>query len=519
MVWFFWPTLVLAIAATLVANFLYYRFGALRAVQKAREESERILKEAQKDADNRRREAELEARDRLETIETSFEESTRNTRREMESKNRKLDEREKNLDRKASLLGQKLQDVENLKEEGIRNHAESEARKKDLEQQLHDGKARLEHNARLSSAEARQELLRMMETDARQEAVQSRKRILEEAREKADEEARRILATSMQRVPAHEISDNLTCVIPLPNEEMKGRIIGKEGRNIRSIEMNTGVDVIVDETPGAIVLSTFDPVRRELARISVEKLIEDGRIHPARIEEVTSKVRSEFEQNIQEDGEAAAFELALPHVHPKLIRLIGTLKYHGRVGQNLLDHSMEVAFLGQVLALELKADSEIVKRAALLHEIGHVAGPIGNSPPLLQSAEIAARYNEPEAVVHALRSLGGDVDPKNIEAVLLKVADDASLFRPGAQKGKVATQVTRLRRIEEIANSFNGVRAAYAVRAGNELRVIVESQSLSDADVSWLSKKIAARITSDQVYTGHVKISVIRETRAVDFAL
>jgi ribonuclease Y len=502
-----------------LVDLILHRWLSRRTLGRACAQAERVLDEARREAESHIRESEIETRDQLEVAEREFEERSRDRSRSLEDRKRTLDQRERNLDRKASLLGEKHKEVEEVRaglgqdREGVRSQ------RKDLDSRISALAARLEQVAGMTAIEARQELKRHMEEEARQEVAQTIKRIQEETREKAEELSRWVLVNAIQKIPTQEINDNLTCRVSIPHDEMKGRIIGREGRNIRSIEMNTGVDIIVDDTPGYIVISTFDPLRREMARIAIEKLIEDGRIHPARIEEITNKVREEFEQRIQEEGEAAAYELALSNLHPKLIRLIGTLKYHGRIGQNLLSHSLEVAHIGEKLALELNVDAETVKRAGLLHEIGHVGEPIGGTPPALLSAELASRYNEAEEIIHCLRALGGDVEPRRIEAVLIGIADQASLQRPGARKVSIETHVSRLRRLEEIACSFQGVRSAYAIRTGKEIRVIVDSGTMSDSELIWLSKNIASRITADQVCTGHVKVSVIRETRATDFAL
>lgn len=506
-------------AAVFLADFFLHKRIARRMVERARLDTAKGMEKAREETETWRREARLEARETLEASERNFEKQTRDRNRSLEGRGRRLDDRERNLDRKASLLQEKHKEVEKVQASLEEDRNRLKSHQGDLEKRIEEQSRRLEQIGGMTSVEAKQELMRDLESEAREEVAQTIKRIQEEAREKADEQVRWIFANSLQKVPSHEINDNLTCQVPIPNDEMKGRIIGREGRNIRAIEMNTGVDIIVDDTPGTIVISSFDPLRREMARIAIEKLIEDGRIHPARIEEVTTKVREEIGQRIQEWGETAAYELAVPNLHPKLIRLVGTLKYHGRIGQNLLAHTMEVAHLAEALALELNVNPDTVKRAALLHEIGQVGETVSGTPPLLLSAELAARYSEPEEIVHYLRALGGEVEARKVEAILLQIADEVSLNRPGAQNDKVETHVSRQRRLEDIARSFRGVRAVYALRAGKELRVIVDSGNLSDKEIIWLSKNIASRISADQVCSGHVRVSVIRETRAVDFAL
>jgi ribonuclease Y len=380
-------------------------------------------------------------------------------------------------------------------------------------------RARLEQVAGYTTREAREELRREMELEARREAAASIIRIQEETRERAAEDARWILTQAIQRIPFSQYAETTVTVVNLPSDEMKGRIIGREGRNIRAIEMACGIDLIIDDTPQAIILSSFDPTRRLVAKLAIEKLVEDGRIHPARIEEVIMKVRDELDRTTGEQGEAVAFELGLQDLNPRLFKMAGRLAHLTYHGQSILDHSREVALIGSNMATLLSARAEVVRRAAFLHKIGFADETNKDRSPLILSAELPQRLGESEAVTHCIQALYGIVAPRTVEAVLLQAAESAAVCRPGAQKDMLEDFLQRLYRIEEIARSFKGVKEAYAVRAGKEVRVIVSADEVSDKETVWLSKDIAGRIEKEIDYPGQLRVSVIRETRAVDFAM
>jgi ribonuclease Y len=344
------------------------------------------------------------------------------------------------------------------------------------------------------------------------------KRIEDEAREQATKQAQRILGMAVQRAASDYVSETTVSVVALPSDEMKGRIIGREGRNIRALEMATGVDLIVDDTPEAVILSGFDPFRREIARVSLERLIADGRIHPARIEEIVEKVKAELDQRIQQDGEAALLELGIAGLHVELVKLLGRLRYRTSYGQNVLQHSKEVAFLASTMAAELRANVQIARRAGVLHDIGKAIDREMEGTHLEIGIDLLRKYGESEAVVHAMACHHGDYDPQTVEAVLVTAADALSAARPGARREVLETYVKRLEKLEEIANSFKGVQTAFAIQAGREVRIIVDCGKLSDEQAMWLSKDVAKRIESELTYPGQIKVTVIRETRAVEFA-
>jgi ribonuclease Y len=510
--------LVLVAAAAAGAIFAA-RAAARRTLQAASARAASIEKEADERAQIRAKEIDLEIEERRAAVESQFEQQTQKKRQDLRALEERLREQERNLQRRLQLLGQKERDQVAL-EARLRERENAVAeREREAQAALTRHRQTLERIAGLTSAQARQELVQQIEAEARQEALDSVRRAEEEAREEAATVARRLASEALQRLPTGEIVDNVVSVVRLPNEEMKGRIIGREGRNIRALEMATGVDLIVDETPQAIVLSCFDPFRRSIAQTSLERLIEDGRIHPARIEEVVAKVRSDLEEGLEAVGESAAFDLGLTGLPPRLTRLLGRLRYRTVLGYNLLAHSVAVARLAQQMAVLLGCRAEVVVRAGLLHEIGQVEdGEDNRAHPLLVSADLAAKFGEDPRVVHAIRALHQPGAAPSVEAVLLKVAERVIAGRPGERDDNLDVFLERLQHIEEIAASFSGVGRAYAMRAGKELRVIVEPDAATDADVVWLSKDISRRIAQEVRFPGTVRVSVIRETRAVDYA-
>ncbi len=388
----------------------------------------------------------------------------------------------------------------------------------DLDRMVEAERVQLEHIAGLTAHQAREELVRMMEDDARIEAAHIVKRIEDEAREQATRQAQRIIGMAIQRAASDYVSETTVSVVVLPNDEMKGRIIGREGRNIRALETATGVDLIVDDTPEAVILSGFDPFRREVARVALERLITDGRIHPARIEEVVEKVKAEFEQKILHEGEAALLELGIPGMHPELIRLLGRLRYRTSYGQNVLQHSKEVAFLAGTMAAELKANVQVARRAGLVHDIGKAIDREMDGTHLQIGIDLLRKYGETEEVVHGMACHHGDYDPQTVEAVLVTAADALSAARPGARREVLENYVKRLEKLEEIASNFKGVQKTFAIQAGREVRIIVDSGKISDEQALWLAKDIARRVEAELTYPGQIKVTVIRETRSVEFA-
>jgi ribonuclease Y len=424
--------------------------------------------------------------------------------RQRETELAALERKQKDVDRRQSAVGA-------LEERARQIQAQAEAAAADTRQKL-------ERIAGLTVAEARAELLASIEAETRGEAAKLARKIEEEARESAERTARRLVVDATQRVSLREAVESTISFIALPSDEMKGRIIGREGRNIRALEMATGIDVIIDDTPGAILLSSFDPVRREIARVGIQRLLEDGRIHPARIEEVVAKVREEFETLTEEAGAQAAFALGVFDLHPRLARLVGRLKFRAYHGHNLLQHAGEVVHLAAHIAAETGARVEVLRRAALLHEIGRVEdGSSGH--PLVVAAELAAKFGEREEVVKAIQSLHPDAEPTSVEALILRMANRISENRPGARKDNLDVFIERLRRVESLACTFPGVTQAIALKAGKELRILVDTKSVSDDQAYGLSKQIARAIERELEYPGTIRVSVVRETRSVQYAV
>jgi len=424
--------------------------------------------------------------------------------RQVESDLAAVDRQRKELDKRQSALARSEDNARREESAAVAAHAEA--------------RRTLERVAALTAAEARAELFASIEDEARREAAKLARRIEEEARESAEREAQRLIVEASQRVSLRDAVESTVSFVALPSDEMKGRIIGREGRNIRALEMATGIDVIIDDTPGAILLSSFDPTRREIAKISIARLIEDGRIHPARIEEVVAKVTEEFETLVEESGAQSAYALGVVDLHPRLARLVGRLKFRHHHGHNLLQHCTEVVWLGTHLCSETGARAEVVRRAALLHEIGRVEdGASGH--PILVAAELAGKFGEKEPVVSAISALHPDADPKTVEALLLRLANRLSDNRPGARKDNLDVFVERLKRLEGIARGFPGVTQAFALKAGKELRVLVDTNRVTDDQAFVLSKDIARAVERDLDYPGPIRVSVVRETRAVQYAV
>jgi ribonuclease Y len=512
-------TVVLVAAALLAgADYLFHRTYIRRKRAEALARARAIEEDAERRAEMRLRELELEVREKADAAEAAFEQESRRKRTEIAAQKRQLEEQERLQERKAALLAQKQGEMETREQALAARDEALAARQRELQALVEEQRGRLERMAGMSTQQAKRELMREMESQARTEAAATLKRIENETRERAEGEARRIVMGALQRIPSGQMVDLACSVVTLPNDEMKGRIIGREGRNIRALEMATGIDLIVDDTPSAIILSGFDPLRREIAKVSIERLVEDGRIHPGRIEEVVSKVREDLEALVLQSGETAAFEVGIVSLPEKLASLVGRMKFHVVAGYNLLQHCREVAEAAAAIAAEFEIATETVRRAGLLHGIGYVEQSAADTPPLLLSAEIASRSGEGPAVVEAIRSLHPGQEPQSLDAFLLRAARRLSLSRPGMRRENMDIWMSRMREMEEVAMSFPGVARAYAMRSGKELRVIVETEKISDGDVIWLSKDIAARIEKEMTYPGQIRINVIRESRAVDYA-
>lgn len=506
-------------AALGVFGGMYFRKKiAASKVEAAEEAAMKVLERAQKEADNVIKEARLQAKEDLYKAKSDFEKETRDRRLELHNLEKKHDQREDSLAKRAELLNQKESGL-TKKEQGLaQQEKQIEENEKVLQTTIAQQRIQLEKISGMSSEEAKKSLMQSMESEAKHEAAKNIRKIEEEARETADKMARNILALAIQKYAADYVAEKTVSVVNLPNEDMKGRIIGREGRNIRSIEAVTGVDLIIDDTPEAVVLSGFDPIRREIARVSLERLIEDGRIHPARIEEIVEKAKKEMEVTIKEAGERATFDTGIHSVNPELVKLLGKLKYRTSYDQNVLQHSLEVAAFCGIIAAELGVNVKKAKRAGLLHDIGKAVDHEVEGSHAIIGADLAKKYGEDDEIVHALAAHHDDEKPQTVIAILVQVADALSAARPGARREMLETYVQHLRDLEEIASSFPGVLKSYAVQAGREIRIIVEGKEISDDDAVVLSKDIARKIESNLSYPGQIKVTVIRETRAVDFA-
>jgi ribonuclease Y len=512
---------VVVVLAALATIWFVSRRAAARLAQtqlNAEQEARRVLAAAQQEAEQRLRDAGVEARERLLTARSEFERETHEYRQELLELERRLDQRESALDERARSLDAQEKELESRKRQVEERESVVAMQEDALAAASAEQRAQLERIAGLTSDQAKAELMRRMENEARIDAAKIVRRIEEEANQEGNTRARRLISMAIQRIAAEHVVESTVSVVDLPNDEMKGRIIGREGRNIRALETATGVDLIVDDTPGAVLLSCFDPVRREVARLALARLMLDGRIHPGRIEEVVGKVQAELDEKIFRDGEAAAIELGQPDFHPEILRLLGRLQFRTSYGQNVLSHSKEVAWLAGHMATELGVNVRITKRAGLVHDIGKAVDREMEGTHLTIGRDLLRKYGESEEVIHAMECHHGDVDPRSVEAVLVTAADALSAARPGARREILESYLKRLEKLEGIANEFKGVQKAFAIQAGRELRIIVESEKLSDEDAVWLSRDIAKKIEGELTYPGQIKVTVIRETRAVEFA-
>ena len=494
------------------------RRAAAETLLKANAESDRVLRQAERDADSLRKEAALEAREKAHEIAADAERQVRDRRQEIVGLEQILADKTRSLADRLAATDRLEQDLRAREKATASQEERSAAAAARAEQLVADRHRELQRVAGLSADEARELLLKQMEADARRDAANMIKRLETEARETAAMRAQEIIADAIQRSAAEHAIETTVSVVDLPSDDMKGRIIGREGRNIRALELHTGVDLIVDDTPGAIILSSFDPFRREVARRAIERLIADGRIHPARIEEVVLKVKQEMEQHIKEEGDKACFELGVHSLHPELVKLVGRMKYRTSYGQNCLQHSKEVAWLAGMMASEIGADSKLAKRMGLLHDIGKALTheQEGSHPEL--SLQVLTKYGESPQIINAALCGHENVEPETIEAVLTEAADGISAARPGARRDVLESYIKRLAKLEEIAMSYKGVEMCYAIQAGRELRIMTKADQISDLDAHQLAKDISKRIEAEMQYPGHIKVIVIRETRAVEVA-
>ena len=491
---------------------------AAETVGRAEEQALRIVKDAERDAETRKKEALLEAKEKAHELLTDAEKQARQDRQQAQSLEQTLIRREATVSERQTTIERTERDLQ-TREKAVADRERtaktaSEKYERLVAQQQHE----LERVASLTADEAKELLLKQIEGEARHDAANLVKRLDAEARETAGDRAKQYITEAIQRSAAEHAIETTVSVVDLPSDDLKGRIIGREGRNIRALELATGVDLIVDDTPGAIILSGFDPYRRAIAKKAIEKLIADGRIHPARIEEVVQKVKDETDEEMRKEGGAVAFELGLHDLHPEILRLMGRLKYRTSYGQNVLSHSAEVARLAGIMAKEVGLDAHVAVRAAFLHDIGKAIDREMQGTHLELGIDYLRKHGESEAVVMAMAAHHMDIDWPSLEAMIVQAADAISAARPGARRDILESYVKRLEKLEGIADSFKGVSKSFALQAGREIRIMVESEKISDEEAVWLSKDIARRIENELEYPGQIKVTVIRETRAVDYA-
>ncbi|MFQ5952624.1 MAG: ribonuclease Y [Candidatus Omnitrophota bacterium] len=509
---------VLGSAFFFILGFVLRKYTAKMKVKRAEDKAKSIITKSKVEAERRKRESALEAKDLLLKMRTEFEEETRERRKELSGTEKRLVQREENLDRKVELIDQKEKEVKKTDAHTQQRKKEIDRKKEELERLYQEEKSRLQEISGMSKEQAKRMLIQKMEEEARNDAALTIKKVQEETKDKADKEARKIVGLAIQKCAVDHTVDTTVSVVNLPSEEMKGRIIGREGRNIRALEMATGVDIIIDDTPEAVIISGFDRFRREIARISLGRLLEDGRIHPGRIEEVVEKVKKEMEAAVKQEGENMLLDLGVHGVHSEIVKLLGRLKFRTSYGQNVLQHSKETAHLMATMAGELRLDVNLAKRIGALHDIGKAVSHEVEGTHAKIGADIAKKYGEPDIVVHAIEAHHGDVEPRTLLAVLSQAADAISAGRPGARRETLESYIKRLENLEAIANEFEGVEKTYAIQAGREIRIIVQPEKVDDIKTAVMAQEIKKKIESGMQYPGQIKVVVIRETRSIEYA-
>ena len=505
-------------AAAVVSGALFFFIGisyrksvAEKQIGSAEQEANKIVSEAMKTAEARKKEAILEGKDEIHRLRNESEKEISDRRREVQRQERRIQQKEENLDKKMNNLEAKEEKVQ-------KKLKDADAKLSEVEQLKKSQVEMLERISGYTAEQAKAYLLEQLDHELNHEKSVKILAYEEELKDESEKLARKIISLAIQRLAADQVSEATVSVVALPNDEMKGRIIGREGRNIRAIENATGVDLIIDDTPEAITVSCFEPVRREIARVALEKLIADGRIHPARIEEMIEKARREVEHKIKQSGERAVLDTGLRGIHPELVKLLGKLRYRTSYGQNVLDHSLEVAYISGMIASELGIDPTVAKRAGLLHDIGKALDHEMEGSHIELGVEVARKYKESEAVVHAIQAHHGDVEAKTVVACIVQAADAISAARPGARRENLENYIKRLQKLEEVASSFKGVESSYAIQAGREIRIMVKPEVVSDERMVPLAREICKKIEEDLEYPGQIKVNIIREARAVDFA-
>jgi ribonuclease Y len=511
-------TLTAGLIIGFVLAFIFHKVSSSKKLNEIEKQATDVLKNAEKEAGTIKKEALLEAKDTTYRMKTETEKELKDRRKELNQLDRRLRQREEMFDRKLEQLDKK-EHLFGKKERELNSRDQTLKEKERLQEELlNNQKEKLEEISKLSVEEAKKELLQKIEEESKYEAAKIAKRYEDEALEAADRKSKEVLSVAVQRYASEYVSDHTISTVSLPSDEMKGRIIGREGRNIRALEAATGVEFIIDDTPETVLLSCFDPVRREIGRISLERLLGDGRIHPARIEEIVEKVKKEIGATIKEEGEKAVFDLRLHGIHPELVQLIGRLKYRTSYGQNVLQHSREVAYLAGAMAGELRVDPKLAKRAGILHDIGKSVDHEFEGSHQSIGADIAKKYGEKPKVVNAIAVHHGEGDPMTVEASLVAAADALSAARPGARKETLVDYLKRVEKLEEIATSFEGVNKSYAIQAGREVRIIVKPEEVNDEICAKISRDLAKKIEGELTYPGQIKVTVIRESRYVEYA-
>ncbi|MBR5535783.1 MAG: ribonuclease Y [Clostridia bacterium] len=518
------PVVIISIAAAcgvlvaIIAALVAFRLGisyrkkiAEAEIGSAEEEAKKIVDDAYKAAQSKKKEALLEAKDEIHKARVEADKEIKERRNEITRQERRIQQKEETLDKKTEALEKKDEKLnEKMKELDVEKEELGKVRAKQMEE--------LERISGLTAEDAKQFLLKNVESEVRHEAAMMIRDIESQAKEEAEKKAKNIIGLAIQKCAADHVAETTVSVVSLPNDEMKGRIIGREGRNIRTIESLTGVELIIDDTPEAVIISSFDPIRREVARLALEKLIMDGRIHPARIEEMVERAQKEVDATIKQEGEQATFDTGVHGLHPELIKLLGRLRYRTSYGQNVLKHSIEVSHVAGIMAGELGVDITIAKRAGLLHDIGKAVDHEIEGSHVTIGVDLARKYKEGANVIHAIEAHHGDVEANSIVACLVQAADAISAARPGARRENIETYIKRLQKLEEIATSFDGVEKSFAIQAGREVRIMVKPDRIGDGDMDFIAREIVKKIESDMEYPGQIKVNIIRETRTVAFA-
>lgn len=511
-------TVSTAIVGGLIFGWLVGKTVEKNKTKRVKEDASKLLKEAQIKAEEIKRKADLDGKELLYKLRVEFDKTNASKRNELTQLEERITQREENLEKRLDFIEKKETDISNKQQ--LIAEKEQELSNKDIEfrRLIDEEKKKLEAISSLSPQQARELLLKRYEQELRDDKAKMVKQAIDQIEDQAEEKAKEIVSQAIQRCAVEHTTETTVSVVPLPNDEIKGRVIGREGRNIRTFEMATGVDLVIDDTPEAVSISGFDPVRREVAKISLEKLVQDGRIHPARIEEVVAKTKQEFDKKLIEEGKGLAFDIGVHNLHPELIKLLGKLKYRTSFGQNALQHSKEVAIIMGILASEIGIDSRIASRAGLLHDIGKAVDHQVEGTHAQIGADLLKKYGESDTVINSAESHHEEVESNSLYATLAQVADAISASRPGARRETLETYVKRLKKLESIANSFEGVEKSFAIQAGREIRVIVKPNKVNDQGIYLLSHEVKKKLENEMDYPGNIKVVVIRETRAIDYA-